>query len=203
MLKGNLSRQFGLQFPDELAAHGMQHLWATGYLARSTGKVNLEAARNYVATQVEHHGFRGTWTEALNLRNPLFKSPAFQLKHSLCILDYHVVLVTSQRRALFDEAIAPRLFNYIIAVAEKHGFAIDRIGLLPDHMHIILESVPGLSIQDCVLAIMNNTQHWMTTYYSGVLKQTNGWDVWTPSFYAGTVGKYSTAQVKSFLTANH
>jgi putative transposase len=116
------------------------------------------------------------------------------------MLDYHVVLATEYRKPLFDEAIAPGLFNYILTVGEKHGFLVDRIGLLPDHMHLIIQAVPNLSIQDCVLAIMNNTRYWMTKHYSGVLKQTDACNVWNASFYAGTVGEYSTAQVKRFLS---
>jgi putative transposase len=199
LLKGNLSRQFSLNFAEDLALHHADHLWAGGYLARSSGKVNLEAAQNYVDKQVAHHGYRGSWTEPLNFKNPAFKSPAFKLKHSLCMLDYHLVFVTTGRSPLFDEVLAPRLFNYIVAIGNKHGFAVDRIGLMPDHLHLIIEAIPSLSIEECALAILNNSRHWMTANYGGVLKERNAWDVWTPSFYAGTVGKYSTAQVKSFL----
>lgn len=199
MLKGNLSREFSSAFANDLQRHNTKTLWARGYFGRSAGKVNLERARKYVEEQVSHHGYKGSWTKALKFRNPTFKSPAFELEHCLCMLDYHVVLVTEYRKALFDEAIAPELFSYVLTIGEKHGFVIDRIGLLPDHMHLILEAVPGVSIQECVLAILENTRYWMEQHYAGVLKQTSGWDVWHPSFYAGTVGEYSTAQVIRFL----
>ena len=199
MLKGNLSREFGSAFAEDLQKHNTKTLWARGYFARSTGKVNLELARKYVDAQVSHHGYKGNWTKALKFRNSAFKSPAFNLAHCLCMLDYHMVFVTEHRKALFDEAIAPGLFRYVMAVGEKYGFVIDRIGLLPDHMHLIVEAIPSVSIQECALAILNNTRHWMEKHYSGVLKQTGDWNVWHPSFYAGTVGEYSTAQVKRFL----
>ena len=115
------------------------------------------------------------------------------------MLDYHLVLVTQNRVPLFDETISPRLFEYVMAIGNKHNFVVDRIGLLPDHVHLIIEAIPNLSIEQCVLALLNNTRHWMNEHYSGVLKQTHAWDVWQPSFYAGTVGEYSTAQVKRFL----
>ena len=199
MVKGNLAREFGGAFADDLQRHNIKGPWARGYFARSAGKVNLELARRYVEAQVTHHGYEGNWTKALKFRNPAFKSPAFNLAHCLCMLDYHVVLVTEHRKAVFDEAIAPGLFNYLGTIGKKHGFVIDRIGLLPDHMHLILEAVPGVSIQECVLALLNNTRYWMEKHYSGVLKQTGAQNVWHPSFYAGTVGEYSTAQVKRFL----
>jgi len=199
MLKGNLSRQFGRAFPDQLKRHQTQTPLAKGYFARSSGKVNLDLARKYIDAQTNHHGYKGAWTKALKYRNPAFKSPAFQLPHSVCMLDYHLVFVTKSRTSVFDETIAPRLFQYVMAVGRKHGFVVDRISLLPDHIHLIIEAIPSVSANDCALALLNNTQQWMEKNFWGVLKETAAPDVWQPSFYAGTVGEYSTAQVKRFL----
>jgi len=110
------------------------------------------------------------------------------------------MLVTKFRVPLFDEAIAPGLFEYVLSVGRKHGFAVDRMSLLPDHMHLLIQAITGLSIYECALAVMNNTRHWMEKQFSGVLKETDAWDVWQPSFYAGTVGEYTTAQVRQFLS---
>lgn len=195
MLKGNLDHEFFAVRADER----VRKLFARGYFARSSGKVNLEAARQYVETQIPHHGYKGEWTKPLKYRNPNFTSPAFHLAHSFCVLNYHVVIVTQNRIPVFDETIAPGFFNYCVSVGEKHGFAIDRIGLLPDHLHLIIEAKSDIAVEDCVGALMNNTQNWMEKRYYGVLKETNAWNVWQPSYYAGTVGEYTTAQVKKFL----
>jgi putative transposase len=199
-VKGNLSHQFGVEFPERLKRHSAKTLLARGYFARSSGKINLEKARQYVETQASHHGYKGVWTKPLSCRNPTFTSPAFKLAHCVCMLDYHVVLSTQARTPLFDEVIAPRLFGYLINIGGKHGFALDRMGLLPDHIHLIIEALPSVSVQQCVLAILNNTHQWMQKHYWGVLKQTGAWDVWQPSFYAGTVGEFSTAQIRHFLS---
>jgi REP element-mobilizing transposase RayT len=124
ILKGNLSREFGSAFAEDLHRHNTKTLWARGYFARSSGKVDLELARNYVEAQVSHHGYKGDWTKALKFRNSAFKSPTFNLAHCLSMLDYHLVLVTEHRKALFDEAIAPGLFKYVMAMGEKSGFVI-------------------------------------------------------------------------------
>lgn len=199
-MKGNISRQFGLAFPHELPR--TKTPLGRGYFARTSGKVSVESVRHYVQSQVGHHGYSGEWTKPLKYRNAAFTSPAFQLPHSLCILDYHLVLVTKFRAPLFDEAVAPGLFNCVLAVGRKHGFAVNRMSLLPDHMHLLIQARPELSIYNCAMAVVNNTRHWMEKWYWGVLKQTNVWDVWQPSFYAGSVGVYSTAQVKAFLRAD-
>jgi putative transposase len=198
-LKGNLDHQFRMKLPPRLLLPGANKLWAKGYFARTSGKVDIDAARQYVDSQTEHHGYSGEWTKALNYKNPKFRSPMFNLDHCVCTLNYHLVLATHRRLPLFDETVAPRLFDYVERVGLKHEFAIDRIGLLPDHMHLVIEASPKVSVEECARALIANTQHWMTKNYYGVLKNTGAWDVWQPSFYAGTVGEYSTAQIKHFL----
>jgi putative transposase len=199
-LKGNISRQFSATFATRLSDLRMPTLWSRGYFARSTGKVNLDVVRSYVDSQITHHGYRGSWTQALRYRNPGFESPAFTLTHCLTILQYHLVLVTDFRIPIFDEVIAPKLFDYVIAIGKKRGFAVERMTVLPDHVHLLIEALPSLAIGDCALSLMNNTRQWMEKKYWGVLKQANAWDVWRPSFYVGTVGEYTTAQVRRFLS---
>ncbi len=199
MLKGNISRQFSLAHPDLLNRHLTRTPWAKGYFARSSGTVDLETVRQYVANQAAHHGYRGEWAAALTYTNPDFRSPAFGFDHCVCILNYQIILVTKFRTALFDEYIGPKLFEYIVRVGRKRGFAVDRIGIMPDHLHLIIEGRPDLSVADYALSVMNNTQRWMEKHYSGVLQETKCWDVWQPSFYGGTIGEYSTAQARQFL----
>ena len=50
-LKSNVSREFCSEFDLE------PPLWATGYLARSVGRVRIQAVRQYIAQQAEHHGY--------------------------------------------------------------------------------------------------------------------------------------------------
>jgi REP element-mobilizing transposase RayT len=56
-----------------------------------------------------------------------------------------------------------------------------------------------MSVLDCVVALMNNSWVMMNQRFWGVLEQTGAWDVWEPSFYAGTHGDVTTAVVKAYL----
>ena len=110
-------------------------------------------------------------------------------------------MVTQERIPIFDQFIAPRLFDYVLAIGRKHRFAVDRVSILPDHLHLIIEGVPTINLETYARAILENTRYWMTKHYDGVLKETQAWDVWQPSYYAGTAGEYTTAQLKKFLAS--
>lgn len=192
-VKTNLSRELGLRF--RLQAP----VWADGFLARSVGRVRIDAVRNYLESQSEHHGYAG------RTHPPVFhfaaKNPiALTAAHSIFDLNHHVVLATRYRRGIFGSRIGNELFEYWERVAIKKGFAIDRATVLPDHIHLLMRIVPKLSIEDCVLALMNNGQHWFSKHYPELLVQAGVSQLWQQSAYAGTTGKVTTALVKSFLS---
>ena len=199
MLKGNLDREFSLKLREHLSRNRMKRLWARGYFATSSGKVSLETVQRYVHSQVSHHGYKGEWTTPLTFRNPAYKSPAFSLAHSFCLLNYHIVMVTQSRIPVFDEEMARGLLKYVLLIAQKHEFVVERMSLLPDHFHLVIEARPTVSVEECVRALIENTRYWMERRYVGVLKGTGAWDVWQPSYYAGTVGEFTTAQIRHFL----
>ena len=192
-VKTNLSRELGLRF--QLQAP----VWANGFLARSVGRVRIEAVKHYLDSQSEHHGY------AERTHTPVFrfvaKTPiALTAAHSVFDLNHHVVLATGYRRAIFGSGIGNALLEYWERVATKKGFAIDRATVLPDHIHLLMRIVPKLSIEDCVLALMNNGQHWFGKHYPQLLVKAGLNQLWQPSAYVGTSGKVTTALVKSFLS---
>lgn len=107
-LKGNISHRLGPMLTAKR--------WARSYFTRTSGKIDLVRARDYIDQQVRHHGYKGEWTKALKFHDPHFSTPFFHFDHCFSQLNYHLVLSTYARSEIFDEAIASSLFNYIIAI---------------------------------------------------------------------------------------
>jgi len=114
-------------------------------------------------------------------------------------LSYQPDLVTKFRTAVFDEHIASRLVRFIVGAGRKRGFAIDTMSLMPDHIHLVMESRPDFSIAECALSIVNNTHHWMQKRTGASLSRPG------VGMYGGLLsmqalfGEYSTAQIRRFL----
>ena len=100
---------------------------------------------------------------------------------------------------MFDEQIAPGLFETLRLVSVTRGFHIERMSLMYDHVHMLLKLTPTLGIKECVLELMNQSWRFMADRYAGVLKYTGAYNVWSESFYVSTVGDATTAQIKSSL----
>lgn len=93
------------------------------------------------------------------------------------------------------------LIEYWLRVSEKKEFQIAQIRVLPNHCHLRVRLLPTMSVLECVLALMNNSWAMMNRRFWGVLKQSDAWYVWEPSFYAATTGDVTTAEVKAYLTS--
>ncbi|MGB7624891.1 MAG: IS200/IS605 family transposase [Terriglobia bacterium] len=119
--------------------------------------------------------------------------------HAFFDLSHHVVLSTQFRRAVFDTSTASALATYWLKVAEKRGFAIDEMTILPDHGHLLLRIVPKATVEFCVLALMNNAQYFMAKHFPEILVRAGIEQLWEGSAYAGTCGEFTTALIKAFL----
>jgi len=174
-------------------------VWARGYLAQSVGKVRIGPVRLYLQLQAEHHGY------ARRILPPVFryrtaKPVPLGAAHSSFDLNHHLVLLTDRRASIFGSQSGEGLCEYWLRVAAKHGFAIDQVTVLPDHVHLLLRIPPKLTIHECTLSLMNNAQHFIGRHFPDALIQAKVEQLWRPSAFAGTRGKMTTALLKQFLS---
>jgi putative transposase len=173
-------------------------IWGRGYLARSIGRISISAVKRYIDDQAEHHGY------AQRPLTPVFRfradrPVALSTPHASFELNHHVVFATRRRMGIFGSALGKALIAYWIRVADKHGFAIDRCTVVPDHVHLLVRTTPKLSVEECALSLLNNGQHFVGRHAPELLVQAGINQLWQSSAYAGTCGEFNTALMKSFL----
>lgn len=174
-------------------------LWERGYLARSLGRVRIDAVKRYLDSQAEHHGY------SKRTHPPVFRYSAnepvvLKAEHGAFDLSHHLVFATRYRRGVFGSALGEALASYWVRVAAKRGFAIDRMTILPDHVHMLVRVTPKLSVHGCALSLLNNAQHWVAGHHPAELISAKLDQLWQPSGYSGTCGQTSTALMKWFLS---
>ena len=118
-VKGSASHsfcsEFGLRSP----------LWARGFLARSVGRVRMDAVRDYLDRQAEHHGYASRPLPPV-FRYEVKAKTILASAHSSFDLNHHLVFATSYRRGVFGSQTGAAMVRYWLTVAKKKGFAIDR-----------------------------------------------------------------------------
>jgi putative transposase len=176
-------------------------LWAVGYLARSAGKVRIRAVSDYLKQQPEHHGYSG------RLLPPVFRYTNSEPRiltsgHSAFDLNHHIVFSTRYRVGIFTSVTGEALVSYWMRVAAARSFAIDKVSVVPDHIHVLVRTVPKMSIEECALLLLNNGQHFIGKQFPQLFVQSGLNELWQPSAYAGTCGELSTALVKRWLSVS-
>lgn len=195
-IRGNVSRSLCAEYKELEAGQ----VWSRGYFAKSTGKVEDSVIAKYIASQAEHHGYTGRSGSLVCAYDERVSPPALAFhNHSAFNLTHHLVLDTYRHASVFDDVTGKALIDYWLRVAAKKEFQVAQMRVLPNHCHLRVRLLPAMSVLDCVLALMNNSWAMMNQRFWGVLKQTDAWDVWEPSFYAGTSGEITTAEVKAYL----
>lgn len=192
-IKTNSSRECSLQF-----SLG-KPVWARGFLAKSVGRMRIDAVRGYLDQQSRHHGYDS------RVLPPIYRyrdsqPVALTAAHASFDLNHHLVFATCQRKGVFSSSIGKALSEYWLSVAAKRGFAIDQISVVPDHVHLLVRIRPKMSIEECALLLMNNGQHFIGKTYPQALIEAGINQLWEASAYAGTCGEVTTALLKAWLS---
>jgi putative transposase len=112
-------------------------------------------------------------------------------------LKYHVVWCPKYRRPVLVDGVAGRLTALLAEKSAELGMTIHALEVMPDHVHLFVESDPTR----CVAEIVNR----LKGYTSRVLRQefpslrSRLPTLWTRSYFAGSVGHVSAATVERYI----
>lgn len=199
IVRGNLSKSLSERW-------GIRDLWSRGAFFRSVGTVTNEVIRQYVARQFSHHEMTlGCAPECFTLAQ--FHNPrdATQLRsdsHTCFEYNLHVVLVTDWRVPFLDPEVAEALVGYWRRVCEKKRWIAWDIEVVPDHAHLFLGLRPVDSPETVALSLLNNSEHYCERRYAAAMRDAKLSTLWRPSYYVGTSGAVTTAQVMAYLTTD-
>ncbi|MDZ7303981.1 MAG: IS200/IS605 family transposase [candidate division KSB1 bacterium] len=193
-IKANLSRKLN----EDFSTLGPPPLWGRGYLVRSIGRKRQETVEAYITKQKEHHGYKNP--KLITSYETNAKLPEFWSRnHVKYNLTYHIVLAAQNRKPIFDVDSGKVLVAKWLEVSRAQNVIISRLKLMPEHVHLLVHLIPTTPVLECVEMLLDCSFELMNEQFGGVLKLHEAWNVWEHSFYAGTLGTVTTAQVDRFL----
>lgn len=158
------------------------------YDLHSIGSTQRDKAENYVASQLEHHGLTGRVAAQLadlQIINPEvdLSLPRFT-SHARYRCNLHLVFVDADRRTSVsaESLVAVRAMIRRAGVAKEH--LLSRLGLLPDHLHLVL----GIGIDESPIEVALNSMN-NIAFAHGMQP------VLTASCWLGTIGEYDLGAI--------
>ena len=73
----------------------------------------------------------------------------------------HIVFSTKHRDPFIDEALEPRLYDYLGGVIRGQRGILYEIGGMPDHLHLLVRWRPDASISDLMRRLKGNSSKWI------------------------------------------
>jgi putative transposase len=72
----------------------------------------------------------------------------------------HIVFGTKYRRKSISKEFQPRMWAYAAGICKNHGIFVHAVGGMDDHIHLLIQVPPALSLAKAVLAIKSNSSRW-------------------------------------------
>lgn len=112
-------------------------------------------------------------------------------------LKYHVVWCPKFRRPVLEPKVAKRLEAMLRLKAKELEMEIHALEILPDHIHLFVESDPRWSVAEIINRLKGFTSHELREEFPHLKSRLP--TLWSRSYYAGTVGHVSEKTVKAYI----
>ena len=116
----------------------------------------------------------------------------FSLKH-------HIVWCPKYRRSVLTPPLDARLKALLAEVAAEHGMTIHAIEVMPDHVHLFIESDPTLCVAEIVNRLKGRTSRVLRQEFPSLRSRLP--TLWSRSYFAATVGTVSEATIRRYIEA--
>jgi REP-associated tyrosine transposase len=72
----------------------------------------------------------------------------------------HIVFSTKDRRKTISKELQPRMWAYVAGICKNDGIFVHSVGGIEDHIHLLIQVPPSLSLAKAVLVIKSNSSRW-------------------------------------------
>ena len=74
---------------------------------------------------------------------------------------FHLIFTTKHRAPLLEPSFQNALYQRLRELVEQQGGLLHEIGGMPDHIHLLLEIRPTLSVASLVQRLKGSTSYWL------------------------------------------
>jgi len=112
-------------------------------------------------------------------------------------LKFHLVWCSKYRLQVLIGDIASRLRELLFQRASEFGFVIHALEIMPDHVHLFIESDPTYAVAGIANALKGYTSRILRQEFKEVRGRLP--TLWSRSYYAETVGSVSEETIRHYI----
>src|SRR5437764_4867123 len=112
-------------------------------------------------------------------------------------LKYHLVFCPKYRKPVLVGLVAERLKTLLTAKADDLHVTLHTLAVMPDHVHMFVESDPGMAPAKLAAQFKGYTSRVLRQEFRHLRSQLPS--LWSRSYYIGSVGHVSAATVRRYI----
>jgi putative transposase len=112
-------------------------------------------------------------------------------------LKYHILWCSKYRRPVLVDAVADRLRVLLAEKAAELGMTIHALEVVPDHVHLFVETDPTRCVAEIVNRLKGYTSRVLRQEYPSLRSRLP--TLWSRSYFAGSVGHVSAATIERYI----
>jgi putative transposase len=120
-------------------------------------------------------------------------------RHSVSRLTVHLVCVTKYRCKIFDAAALEWLAGHARQVFVKMDCRLLASGGEADHLHIVVEYPPKLSVSVLVNAFKGTSSRMLRRNRPDIASRYRDGELWSPAYFAASAGGVPLAIIKQYV----
>lgn len=118
-------------------------------------------------------------------------------------LKVHLIFVTRFRRALLKGCMSTDCKKCLHSICEKNGWDIIRVETDKDHVHMLIEYPPTVSISSIVQRLKRESTYYMWKSYGDILRKHYWYQdtFWSKGYFYNSIGEASTDTIIHYIEA--
>lgn len=112
-------------------------------------------------------------------------------------LKYHLVFCPKYRKPVLGGQVAERLKVLVLEKAQDLGLTIHTMEVMPDHVHLFVESDPGLSPAKIAGQLKGYTSRVLRQEFRFLRSKLPS--LWSRSYFISSIGRVSEATVRRYI----
>jgi putative transposase len=117
-------------------------------------------------------------------------------KHGLM---YHLVWIPKYRKRVLRGNLAVRVRELLEQCAEVNGWRIDELNIQPDHVHMLVQLKPTISVSKAVQLFKGGSSKIVRAEFPELEEFLWGDSFWSDGYFAETAGKCDLETIKKYI----
>lgn len=121
--------------------------------------------------------------------------------HCRTALGYHFVFVTKRRKRVLCGKVEMALKSVLSEVSARAGYELELSGVDADHVHVFVGAPPTVPPCEVARRLKGVSSRRMRQIFPWLDRRLPGGSLWSPSYFAASVGAISEGAVRRYIAA--